>query len=148
MKNMKNMKNNDFYFAYGSNMNMSRMIERNVLFDKMISAKLYDYELRFNKISKKQGAVANVMYNPGHIVEGILYRIKDITLLDKPEGYPKHYNRIKMNIENIDAWVYVAQPEFIREGLSPKQEYLNHLLEGKEYISSEYYQFLNEKIKT
>jgi len=115
------------------------MIERRIEFQKMIPAKLYDYELKFNKVSKKQGAVANVMYKEGSVVEGILYHVVDISAMDKYEGFPKHYNRVLMKIDNFDAWVYVANPEHIQEGLKPKQEYLNHLLEGKRFLSEEYY---------
>ena len=39
-------------YCYGSNMNQQRMIERGVIFDEMRPAKLYDYELKFNKVSK------------------------------------------------------------------------------------------------
>jgi hypothetical protein len=35
-----------------------------------------------------------------------------------------------MKIENVDAWVYIANSEYIKEGLRPEKEYLNHLLEG------------------
>jgi len=68
-----------YYYAYGSNMNQQRMIERGVIFDEMKPAKLYDYELVFNKVSK-QGAVANVIYKKDSVVEGILYRVQTLEL--------------------------------------------------------------------
>jgi len=130
------------YFAYGSNMDQKRMIDRGIIFHNVKSAKLYNYELKFNKVSIKQGAVANVEYKEGSIVEGMLYSVESLELLDKYEGAPKHYSRIILNIEGIDAYVYVANKEYIKEGLKPKQEYLNHLLEGKEYLSEEYFEKL------
>jgi len=132
----------DYYFAYGSNMNIKRMVDRGITVYNIIPTKLENHELRFNKVSKKQGAVANVMYNESSIVEGALYEINDITLLDKYEGYPRHYIRTQMKFGDILAWVYTAQEEHIQEGLIPKEEYLNHLLEGKSYLSDNYYKML------
>ena len=131
-----------YYFAYGSNLNIKRMDERGVKYIQVIPAKLENYELRFNKVSKKQSAVANVVPKLGSIVEGVLYNVSTLEQMDGFEGYPKHYNRIILKINNVDAWVYIAQPEFTQEGLKPKQEYLNHLLEGKNYMSEEYFQKL------
>lgn len=130
-------------FCYGSNMNQKRMIERGVVFTDMKSAKLFNYELKFNKVSKKQGAVANIVYKKDSIVEGILYNVDSLDLLDKHEGYPNHYNRFFINIDNIMAYVYICEnSQYLQEGLKPKQEYLNHLLEGKNYMSEEYFEKL------
>jgi len=68
-----------WYFGYGSNLSEKRMIERGVVFDEMRPAKLLNYELKFNKISK-QGAVANIQYKEGSIVEGILYNVESLEL--------------------------------------------------------------------
>jgi hypothetical protein len=136
----------DYYFAYGSNLDQQRMKDRKIKIYTIVSAWLLNYELKFNKISKKQGAVANIMLKAGSIVEGVLYQIEDIKTIDIYEGYPKHYNRIQMsfNIDNKDvlAWIYIAQPHYIKEGLKPKQEYLNHILKGKSYMTPEYYENL------
>ena len=119
-------------------MDKKRMIERGVKIINMLPAKLEHYKLKFNKVSK-QGAVANIEYNKDSIVEGILYAVESLELLDKYEGYPKHYNRILLKINNVDAYVYLANNEYIQEGLLPNQDYLNHLLEGKDFLSEEYY---------
>ena len=131
-----------WYYSYGSNMNLQRMKDRKVKIYQVIPAKLENYELRFNKVSKKQGAVANVIYKKSSIVEGALFQVDSLTQMDKFEGYPTHYDRVMINIEGVDAWVYVAQPQHIQEGLKPKQEYLNHLLAGKQFLSDEYFQKL------
>jgi hypothetical protein len=131
-----------WYFAYGSNMSLKRMSERGVIIYQYKPAKLEKFELRFNKISKKQGVVANIIPNQNSIVEGVLYQIEDISIIDKFEGFPKHYKRELFEIEGVSAWVYIAQPEYIIEGLKPNQEYLNYLLDGKEFLSQEYYQKL------
>lgn len=131
-----------YIFSYGSNMNVNRMNERGVKFSKIIPVVLDDFILKFNKVSKKQGAVANIQFYKGGIVEGILYEVESLEQMDRYEGFPNHYNRVKMDIEGYDAWVYIAQPQYIQEGLKPKQEYLNHLLEGKQFLSDEYYEKL------
>jgi len=135
------------YFAYGSNLHKQRMIDRCIIFTDMKPAKLYDYELKFNKVSK-QGAVANIVYKQGSVVEGILYDVQSLELLDKYEGVKSgHYSRIILKIENVDAYVYICEnQQHIQEGLKPNKEYLNHLLEGKNYLSSEYFEKLKNII--
>ncbi|MCK9446007.1 gamma-glutamylcyclotransferase [bacterium] len=124
-------------------MNKQRMIDRGIIFTDMKPAKLYDYELIFNKVSK-QGVVANIVYKKDSVVEGILYDVDSLDLLDKYEGVNSgHYKRIILKIDNDDSYVYVCDNQIhIKEGLNPNQEYLNHLLEGKEYLSVEYYEKL------
>jgi gamma-glutamylcyclotransferase (GGCT)/AIG2-like uncharacterized protein YtfP len=121
------------------------MIDRGVKYTKISAANLENYELRFNKVSK-QGAVANVSYKKGSVVEGILYDVESLEQLDRYEGYPKHYNRIQLKVNGIIAWVYIANEKYIQEGLKPKQEYLNFLLEGKDYMSDVYYNKLKNII--
>lgn len=136
------MENKTNYFAYGSNLNINRMIDRGLKVHKITPVILENYELKFNKVSKKQGAVANIEPKHGSVVEGVLYEIDDITKMDRYEGHPNHYKRVEMMFGTVKAWVYIAQPKYIKEGLKPKQEYLNHLLAGKEYLSEEYYKTL------
>ena len=133
-----------YYLDYGSNMDQNRMIERGVSFYNSESANLHNYVLKFNKYSKKQGAVANIVYSLGSIVEGILYEIDNLNLLDKYEGYPNHYNRMIVDINNKKAWVYFAQKEYIIEEIKPKKEYLEKLLAGKNYLSEDYYKMLEK----
>ena len=79
----------------------------------------------------------------GDYVEGIVYQFDEIHKLDKYEGYPNHYDRKLMTIsiggEPTEAWVYFAQEDRIAEGLMPSKEYLEHLLQGKEYLSEAYF---------
>jgi gamma-glutamylcyclotransferase (GGCT)/AIG2-like uncharacterized protein YtfP len=143
-----------YYFAYGSNMNSKRMLERVGEFSIIGRGVLIDFRLAFNK--KAQGKVgeayANVMPSSGDSVEGVVYQFDEIQKLDKPEGYPNHYDRKLMKIsiggETTEAWVYFAQESRIAEGLFPSKEYLEHLLQGKEYLSEDYWQLLLDyKIK-
>lgn len=141
-----------FYFSYGSNMDKNQMIGRNCIFRKSYRAILKDYKLVFNKKSQKipQITFANIAVSKNDIVEGILYEIDDIMCLDKYEGYPAHYNRKEMEVESngkkIKAWVYIAQDEWLTNLGNPTKEYIQHLLEGREYLSADYYSKISNYI--
>lgn len=139
------------YFAYGSNMNPQRMKDREINFSKRELAILKDYKLCFNKQAYRNPneGYANLIPKKDIVAEGILYEIdeSDIEKLDKLEGYPYHYNKETIRIElsndkKVNALVYIAKPDKIKDGLKPSKEYLNHLLEGKHLISENYYNFL------
>ena len=135
------------YFAYGSNMNPERMTERGVSFTSRERAVLKGWRLKFNKVSSinAREGYANIERDDNSVVEGILYTIddKDIEKLDTYEGYPKHYNRVvlkvkKDNGEEVEALVYIANPDKVKDGLKPSKEYLNHLLRGCDLLSENY----------
>jgi gamma-glutamylcyclotransferase (GGCT)/AIG2-like uncharacterized protein YtfP len=86
-----------------------------------------------------------------NIVEGVLYEIPDSDLktLDRCEGYPSHYGRIKIiaimdNGEKVEAVTYVAKPDKVKDGLKPSREYLDRLLKGCDLLSEEYCKKLRE----
>ena len=138
------------YFAYGSNINPARLLDRKVEYISRKKGILQNYILVFNKRAKRnpKEGYANVIQSTNSIVEGALYEVaeKDILKLDKYEGYPKHYSKQTVSINvggvNLDAIVYVATSDFLGEGLKPTQEYLNHILAGRDIFSIEYYQLL------
>ena len=109
---------------------------------------LPDYEMVFNKHSN-DGGKANIMYSPGDLVEGILYSVneEDLLILDKYEGVAaKQYKRYDIQVRNnykkpIAAVAYKA----LNTGkvYAPTEEYLNYILEGKEFLSPGYYTKLN-----
>ena len=146
------MSNRVYYFAYGSNMNPERMREeRSINYSQRKHAILKGFRLAFNKVSTKNAkeGFANIVANKRETVEGVLYAItaSDLLELDKIEGYPIHYDRIRLNIEtddgeHIEAEVYVAQPDYIRKGLKPSRDYMKHLLAAKDIISNKYYESL------
>lgn len=137
-----------YYFAYGSNMNPNRMANRVGDFEIVGLGVLQNFELKFNKIAKNKNGIgyANVVWAPGKNVEGIIYQFEDIALLDKHEGYPKHYNRKVLDILHnqslLKTWVYIAQENQISNGLLPERSYLGHLLVGEEYLSESYFEEL------
>ena len=105
---------------------------------------LTDYEMVFNKHSN-DGGKANIMYSPGDIVEGIIYSVneEDLLILDKYEGVAaKQYKRYDIEVRNHkqNSIAAVAYKALNTGKLSdPTEEYLNYILEGKEFISPGYY---------
>jgi cation transport regulator ChaC len=147
------------YFAYGSNMDPKQMKERGAPFTKRKHAVLKGYILKFNKKATGKKAKpgegkGNVVPDSHTIVEGVLYDITQSVLdrLDEKEGYPKHYDRKEMYVylddgTKVKAWVHIAQPSMVEDGLKPTKEYLSHYLKGKDLLSPTYYQWL-EKVET
>ena len=137
-----------YYFAFGSNMNQNRMKERGVEFTKMFKGSMSDWQLVFNKINdRKEGAgFANIVPKESSIVEGIIYEVNEdsIQKLDVREGFPNHYQRLEMPVWDdmggfFKCATYIANPNKIKEDLKPEKWYLNHLLEGKEFLSENYF---------
>ena len=129
-------------------MSAQRMYERLGWSPSRSGVILPDYEMVFNKNSN-DGGKANIMYSPGDLVEGILYSVneEDLLILDKYEGVAaKQYKRYDVEVHNhnknsIAAVAYKA----LNTGKvsSPTEEYLNYILEGKEFLSPGYYTKLN-----
>jgi gamma-glutamylcyclotransferase (GGCT)/AIG2-like uncharacterized protein YtfP len=141
------------YFAYGSNMDPDRMKGRGINFSKREHAILEGWRLEFNKVSFKnpKEGYANIVMSENSVVEGVLYEISDsdLRILDKYEGYPSHYGRIKIIVrtddgEKVEAVTYVAKPDKVKDGLKPSREYLCHLLKGCDLLSREYCNRLRE----
>lgn len=140
------------YFAYGSNLNDNRMISRGVNFTSKEKGILKGYRFVINKISQKNPNIgfANIVKDENSEVEGIIYGVNmdDIQKLDKYEGTPKHYRREILTINNEQVVVYIANESWTSiDELYTTEEYKNHILEGKEYLSEKYFNQLL-KIKT
>lgn len=144
-----------YYFAYGSNMNPDRVRKRKMAFHSHERGTLEHYRFSFNKRSVKYPGSASANVNPGrnHITEGIVYRLEDpeqITVMDLYEGYPVRYNRLALPIRVeggvVEAWVYIANADYVVEGLRPNRWYLEHLLSAREHLSDAYYRMLTRTV--
>lgn len=146
------METSAYYFAYGSNMNPARMLERKMSFHKAEAGTLHGYRLAFNKKSTRHVgmAVANVMPVANCRVEGVVYHLKDdheILKMDAFEGFPIRYDRCSLPVkvaeqDEVNAWVYIAEPAYVDDALKPARWYMDHLLAGKHYLSEGYYEDL------
>ena len=137
------------YFAYGSNMSVSRMIERGVTPLSRSHGILNNYVLKFNKKSSKgDWSFANIEKSEGYTVEGVIFEISESHLkkLDKFEGAPVHYRREKINViscgNKIECITYIAQDDYIIEGLNPTNDYMRFLIEGSSLLSPDYQKML------
>lgn len=144
-----------YYFAYGSNMNSDRMAARDLQVLSSCSCWLEGFGLRFNKRSLREEtlAFANVVYAPSERVEGVLYHLAtptEIIKLDRHEGTPVRYSRELFRVQTassvIPAWTYIANPAVIDNSIKPARWYVEHLLAGKAYLTSEYWDRIDQTI--
>ena len=136
-----------WYFAYGSNQDVQRMLDRQVRFDERCVGALPGFTRVFNKRSFNQPiAYANVMPNADATssLRGVLYRTSESSLeaLDRFEGAPNHYRRETMRVqleatgEWVDAVVYVAQADKLAFDLPVKRSYRDHVTAGNDLLGN------------
>lgn len=126
-----------WYFAYGSNMDPSRMAQRICRSIKGRRALLNGWSLAFDKVGSADGeGFANIHPFPEKSVWGVLYEIteKELLALDHFEGVPRgEYRRERVRVDteelgNVEAVVYVSTR--CAEKLKPRAKYLRYLLRG------------------
>ena len=134
-------------------MSVSRMIKRGVTPLSRSQGILNNYILKFNKKSSKgDWSFANIEESEGDAVEGIIFGLSELHLekLDKFEGAPVHYRREKINVisggNKIECITYVAQNDYIVEGLKPTDDYMKFLIEGSALLSPDYQKMLESII--
>jgi len=131
-------------FMYGSNLNPVRLRERTRNWHGIYKvATLSGYELRFNKYSYQHNVAANITPCSNRRVYGILIELDEADLykIDCCEGYhltPRHYDRVELPIEascgaKLQAYAYIAQPEWLVENRLTTVKYLSHILEGARF---------------
>jgi len=144
-----------WYFAYGSNMNVARLLDgrlaqKGVAMGARIGGRLDGWQLAFNKIRQDKGSGAgNILVAPGKVVHGTLNALPDagFDVLDVWEGVAAgHYERRTLPVvradtgETVEAIAYVAL--MVKEGLKPTREYLGHLLAGRDLLPADYWAWL------
>lgn len=143
------------YFAYGSNCNPAVMAKKGVEFTSRARGTLSGYRVLFNKLALRERlpdgiGFANINVDATGTVEGLVYEIVDDHLvhLDESERYPNHYTRITVTVETEsglqECQTYQAQPDKIADGLVPSRNYLNHILAGRDFLSKQYYEALDQ----
>lgn len=120
-----------FYFAYGSNMRSSRLIERVGSVSLYGVAILSDFRHRFNKHGSDGTAKGNIEASVGAVVHGVVYQLthRQFEILDRYEGgYEPIELAVESNGETVECASYGAVLR--RDGLKPTERYLLHYVEG------------------
>jgi gamma-glutamylcyclotransferase (GGCT)/AIG2-like uncharacterized protein YtfP len=125
-----------FYFAYGINLNRRQMAGRFPNCQPKFSAELPNYKLIFTGWSRQwHGGVASIKHSRGDKVLGGIYEIAetDLARLDRYEGCPDNYNRLKVNVyrdsgEQIEAITYIKSRQ--ADEAKPSAEYLKVIQQG------------------
>jgi gamma-glutamylcyclotransferase (GGCT)/AIG2-like uncharacterized protein YtfP len=131
----------EWYFAYGSNLDTAQMVERIGPFIRRREARrawLDGYRLAFNKKGLDGTGRANIVPDPAGTVWGVVYLTtpEDLSKMDQYEGVPSgHYQRktVRVRFEDgveLDAVTYVASSAFVDNSLRPSYDYLQAILKG------------------
>jgi gamma-glutamylcyclotransferase len=142
----------NWYFAYGSNMNVVRLFEERlkpegVARGERVAGRLDGWRLAFNKRARTPpGAGAgNIVPAAGELVHGTLNLLpaKGFEILDRYEGVAgSHYERRIVPVvradtgATIEAVIYVAL--LVGDELRPTRAYLGHLLAGRDLLPDDY----------
>lgn len=124
------------YFAYGSNLNKKQMHERCPDCKPLFLATLHHYKLIFTGWSRQwRGGVASIKSFRGGKVPGGIYELSEIDLkrLDKYEGCPDVYTRLKVIVngednEAVEAVTYIRSGQV--EETTPSKEYVEVMKQG------------------
>jgi gamma-glutamylcyclotransferase len=125
-----------YYFAYASNLSRRQMQERCPGAKPLFRARLPHYKLVFTGWSRKwRGGTATLRSSTGDVVVGAIYEVSesDLRVLDRQEGIPGTYSRLKVKVVTEDE-DFVEAVTHIRidqaEETRPSAEYLTVVQEG------------------
>lgn len=130
------------YFAYGSNMSISRLRKRVPSAESLGCFALKQHDLRFHKSSKDGSGKCDAFYtgDEGFTIFGALFEIcpTEKPSLDRAEGLGYGYDEKAIIVHasggsSFDATTYIATA--IDEKLMPYSWYLNHVLIGANEMS-------------
>jgi gamma-glutamylcyclotransferase len=126
------------YFSYGSNMSTPRLARRIPSARAVAVASLQEHELRFHKVSGKDGSAKCDIVPTGKksdFVHGVVFRIEaaEKPELDRQEGLGNGYEGKRVRVltrdgETLEAATYYATRT--RPGLKPYGWYKEHVLRG------------------
>ena len=144
------------YFAYGSNMSLRRISARVSSIEKVSIAYLSGYQLKFHKVSKKDGSGKCDVVDSGNYqdkVYGVLYKIRadELSELDRFEANGYGYKRQNTFVttdsgENLEAEIYIATN--IDPNIRPYYWYKEHVVRGakENELPETYISMLNEVV--
>ncbi|WP_084784087.1 gamma-glutamylcyclotransferase family protein [Marinobacterium aestuarii] len=127
-----------FYFAYGSNLSERRLRARISSVRKVANGVLAGHQLRFHKVSQRDGSAKCDAFDTGvarHFVLGVLFDISapDRARLDRYEGLNCGYEARDILVRlddgsSVAAFTYCAT--LINPAVRPFDWYLEHVLRG------------------
>ena len=125
-----------YYFAYASNLNRKQMRERCPDSKPLFLATLPNYKLVFAGWSRQwRGGTAAIKLFKGERVRGAVYEVseRDVRRLDKYEGCPSNYDRLKVTVFDedgspVEVVTYIKSGQ-LEEAL-PAKEYLAVIQQG------------------
>lgn len=135
------------YFAYGSNMSLSRLRERTPSAKRIGIYTLGAHTLRFHKVSRDKSAKCDAFHtqNPNDFIVGVLFEIETAEKkdLDKAEGLGLAYEEkivVVVDDEGVEVSATTYYATEIDATLKPYSWYKNHVLIGaKEAALPEFY---------
>jgi gamma-glutamylcyclotransferase (GGCT)/AIG2-like uncharacterized protein YtfP len=133
-----------WYFAYGSNMDVARMLERGAPFTQRKRGWIGGHRLVFNKVTSTYPGygAANIVVENRFDVMGVMYEV-DWSGIEALDGFELvrsgHYIRTTMSVRMddgnaMDAFVYVAHPDRVEDGLTPHRDYFGYLQRGADVL--------------
>lgn len=126
-------------FAYGSNLWAARIEARVGRVEIVATGRVRSYDLRFHKRSRDGSAKANAFATgvSDDVVWGVVYELdsSEKRRLDAFEGLGGGYFETQVEVlvgegVSVDAWMYVANPDFVDDGLAPYDWYHRFCVEG------------------
>ncbi|MEM0142697.1 MAG: gamma-glutamylcyclotransferase family protein [Candidatus Parvarchaeum sp.] len=118
-----------YYFAYGSNLERSRLHVRVGNWSSERNCLLDGYRLTFDSRGK-----ADIIEDSNSKVYGVIYELSEeqMKILDVKEGVPRVYKRsavsVKIDNRQVEAVAYIKVDK--TEFSKPNAEYLNYIIEG------------------
>lgn len=127
-----------FYFSYGSNMSTPRLVRRVPSARAVAVASLQEHELRFHKISIKDGSAKCDIVPTGDqsdVVHGVVFQIEaaEKAELDRQEGLGYGYEEKHVRVLTRDGGILEAATYYAtrtRPDLKPYGWYKEHVLRG------------------
>lgn len=130
--------NDQWYFAYGSNLSIDQKESRTGTIREAKRARLDGYRNAFNKRGTDGSGKANIIQDPSRTVWGVVYWCNSAALdkMDKHEGvsgghYRREYVRVRHDPgDDLEAVTYIAGESFLDDSLVPTDAYLQTILRG------------------
>ena len=130
-----------FYYAYGSNLHPARLGARIPSSQLLGVAEISGYELLFHKRGADRSAKCNALYsgNPEHRLLGALFSMKahEKPILDEIEGAGYVVSEVIVQHDGAEhqAFMYVAEQQYIDDSLVPYQWYKDFVCLGAQFLS-------------